>query len=126
MLSKVATFAVRRFINGPAKSWVFTSGAMMLMNVVKKQTGRRETLDLSSLKAGDKVVIEHLPITHKEQIKQFKRAAKDEKASAKVSRKSAKAAKKAGRKHLRSLPRAQRKAMPRSEQRAIKASARTS
>lgn len=90
MLSRIVKLAVRSFVNGPAKSWIFTSGALGVLRLVRKQTGRREVLDLSRTKPGDKIIIEHLPITHKEQIHNFKVAKKADKQAAKAATKKAK------------------------------------
>lgn len=115
MLKRLITFGVQRTVNGPAKSWVFTSGAMLLMRIVSGQTGRRETIDLSNTKPGDKILIEHLPITHKQQLKQFKADAKTDKKSdkaakkaKKASNKTAKQVKKAGKVEARAAKRAAR------------------
>lgn len=94
MLQRLLTFGVQRVVGGPARSWVFTSGAMALWRFISSQTGRRETIDLSNTKPGDKILIEHLPITHKQQMKQAKADKKLDKADLKTAKKSAKADKK--------------------------------
>lgn len=94
MLTKLFKFAVRKGIGGPARSWIFTSGFMALFRFAKGKTGRRETLDLSATKPGDKIIIEHLDITHKQQIKQFKGEKKAEKRNAKADKARAKQLKK--------------------------------
>lgn len=94
MLSKLVKLVIRKGIGGPARSWIFTSGFMALFRFARGKTGRRETLDLSATKPGDKIVIEHLDITHKQQIKQFKGEKKAEKRSVKVDKTRAKQLKK--------------------------------
>lgn len=94
MLSKLVKLAISKGIGGPARSWVFTSGFMALFRFAKGKTGRRETLDLSATKPGDKIVIEHLDITHKQQIKQFKGEKKVDKRNAKADKARAKQLKK--------------------------------
>ena len=101
MLTKLFKFAVGKGIGGPARSWIFTSGFMALFRFARSRTGRREVIDLSATKPGDKIVIEHLDITHKEQIKQIKgqkksdkRRAKNEKAAAKQLKKELRRARK--------------------------------
>ncbi len=94
MLKRLITFGIQRSVNGPAKSWIFTSGAMVLMRLVSSQTGRRELIDLSNTKPGDKILIEHLPITHKQQVKEMKVAGKAEKKAIKVAKQADKAANK--------------------------------
>ncbi len=76
MLRKVLVFAVRSSVRGPGKSWMFTSGALMAMRAVRSKTRNTEVIDLSKTKPGDRIVIEHLGITHQEQIKAFKQAKK--------------------------------------------------
>ncbi len=83
MFRRLILWGLRSYIGGPAKSWVFTSAALLLMRVVRSASGRRELIDLASIKPGDTVVIEHLPISHKRQIKQFK---KDKKAAKRARR----------------------------------------
>lgn len=86
MLARLIPFLVRLVVRGPAKSWIFTSGAMALLKMAKKTTGRRELIDLSDTKPGDRIVIEHLSVSHKTQIKgekQSKKAAKKVKRAAK-------------------------------------------
>ncbi len=90
MLQRLLTLGIQRAIGGPAKSWIFTSGAMALWRFVSSQTGRREIIDLSNTKPGDKILIEHLPITHKEQMKLEKVAAKDDKLAVKAAKSSSK------------------------------------
>lgn len=94
MLSRLVKFAIRRGINGPARSWIFTSGFMALFRFARGKTGRREVVDLSATKPGDKIVIEHLDITHKQQIKQIKAEKKAGKREAKVEKAKAKQLKK--------------------------------
>ncbi len=94
MLARLVPFLVRLVVRGPAKSWVFTSGAMGLVKLVKNTTGRRELIDLADSKPGDKFVIEHLSVSHKTQIKDEKR-----------SKKAAKKVKRAAKKDLRKAKR---------------------
>lgn len=94
MLQRLLSFGLQRVIGGPGRSWIFTSGAMALWRLISSQTGRRETIDLSNTKPGDKILIEHLPITHKEQIKLEKVAKKSDKKAAKVAKGTAKDGKK--------------------------------
>ncbi len=93
MLEKLLSLVVRGLVRGPAKSWVFTSGALALLRLVRKGTGRRELIDLSGTKPGDKIVIEHLDITHKEQLKDEKRRKKASKQAKRADKKAARAAK---------------------------------
>lgn len=94
MLTRLVKFGIRKGIGGPARSWIFTSGFMALFRFAKNRTGRREVLDLSATKPGDKIVIEHLDITHKQQIKQIKSEKKSDARRAKVEKARAKQLKK--------------------------------
>lgn len=94
MLTRLVKLGIRKGIGGPARSWVFTSGFLALFRFAKNRTGRREVLDLSATKPGDKIVIEHLDITHKEQIKQIKTSKKSEKSRAKQLKKELRRARK--------------------------------
>lgn len=90
MLARLFKLAAARAIGGPGRSWLFTSGFLALFRFAKRQTGRRQVVDLSSTKPGDKIIIEHLDVTHKEQIKQIKAEKKSEKSRAKAEKKRAK------------------------------------
>ncbi len=86
MIAKAVLWGVRRYIGGPGRSWLFTTLAMLGMRAAKSMTGRRELIDVSDVKPGQRLVIEHLPVSHKKQIKSIKGdkkvAAKSEKAAA--------------------------------------------
>lgn len=73
MFGRLLLWAVRSYFGGPAKSWVLTSVAMLVFRAAKSVVGRRELIDLSSVKPGDTLMIEHLPISHKRQIKEIKK-----------------------------------------------------
>lgn len=96
MFERLLALGVRLLVKGPAKSWIYTSAALALIRSVQKKTGRQQTVDLSRTKPGDRILIEHLPITHKEQMKQF--AAED-----KAAKRAAKADRKAGKRVQRDL-----------------------
>ena len=94
MLTRIFKLAVGKGLGGPARSWIFTSGFMALFRFARNRTGRRELIDLSATKPGDKIVIEHLDITHKQQIKQIKAGKKSDKRTAKTEKARAKQLKK--------------------------------
>lgn len=89
MFRRLLIWAVRAYIGGPAKSWVFTSGALLAVRLVRSTTGRRELIDLSSIKPGETMMIEHLPISHKKQIKEIKQSKRQARRSAKLERRQA-------------------------------------
>ncbi len=80
MFRRILSLAVRSYVRGPARSWIFTSGAMLLLRSIKRVTQKSEVIDLSRSKPGDRFVIEHLDVTHKQQMKDQKRARKADKA----------------------------------------------
>lgn len=73
MFGRMALWALRRYVGGPANSWIFTSAAIFLYRLVRSNTGRRELIDLSATKPGDSILIEHLPISHRRQMKDMRR-----------------------------------------------------
>ena len=81
MFRRILSLAVRSYVRGPARSWVFTSGAMLLLRAIKRVTRKSDVIDLSRSKPGDRFVIEHLDVTHKQQMKDQKRARKADKAA---------------------------------------------
>lgn len=92
MFRKLLTWGVRGFIAGPGKSWVYTSGALMVLRALQSKTAKSDVVDVSRSKPGDMILIEHLDITHAEQIKEAKtekkaskRAARDAKRLARKS-----------------------------------------
>lgn len=103
MFRRILTWAVRSFVRGPGKSWVFTSGALSLARFAKARTGRRQVIDLSRTKPGDKILIEHLPVTHKQQIKAEKVAKRSAKTAKKTEKKALKASSRGGRRSRRSV-----------------------
>lgn len=95
MFLKIFTYGFRKTVGGPAGSWVFTSGILLLIRWSKRMIAPTEMVELTNLKPGDRYVIEHLSITHGEQMKLEKAAAKDAKVNAKSQKKALKAARKA-------------------------------
>lgn len=79
MLTRLFKFAVARGIGGPGRSWVYASGFMTLLRFAIRATGRRGVSERLSTKPGDTIVIEHLEITHKQQMKQIRAQKKADK-----------------------------------------------
>ncbi len=73
MWNRLFRLAVAAYTRSPARSWLITTVATALFRLVRRTTGRREVIDVSSIKPGEMIIIEHLPVTHKEQIKEQKR-----------------------------------------------------
>lgn len=95
MLAKLLSYGVHKTVRGPAQSWFITSGLLMLLRWSKRMIGRRELVELTDIKPGDRYVIESLHITHGEQMKEEKLAKKSAKLNAKSQKKATKAARKA-------------------------------
>ena len=91
-MQRAVIWAIRRYTGGPGRSWVWTSLALLGLRVVRSATGRRELIDISSVKPGQQIVIEHHTISHGKQIKQFKAEKKVADRAARAERKSAKRA----------------------------------
>ncbi len=83
MFRKLLVWSVRRSFAGPGKPWLVSSGALMAMRMMKSVTTKSEVIDLSNSKPGDRIVIEHLDITHAQQIKAQKGAKKADKRASK-------------------------------------------
>ncbi len=65
-----------RYLGSNASRWVLTTVGALLFRSVSKLFQKKELVDLSKSKPGDKFVIEHLDVTHSDQIKQTKAAKK--------------------------------------------------
>ncbi len=83
MFRRLVIWAMRSYVGGPAKSWVFTSAAVLALRLVRSVGGRRELIDLSSVKPGETMIVEHLPVSHKRQIKDMKKEKRQAKRAAK-------------------------------------------
>ncbi len=70
--------AIRSYVGGPARSWLYTSAALWLFRKVQSTVGRQELVDMSSLKPGETIVITNLDVSHKRQIRDLRRTAKAE------------------------------------------------
>lgn len=94
MMRSLLKLAVRGYIRGPAKSWLFTSGAMLLWRAVTRSSAKTELVDLSGTKPGDRLIIEHLDISHGEQMKQLKKDRKAERRALKSAKRADRRARK--------------------------------
>jgi len=73
MWRRLFQLAISAYTRSPGRSWLITTVVTMLYRMVSKTMGRHEVIDVSSIKPGEMVIIEHLPVTHKQQIKEEKR-----------------------------------------------------
>ncbi len=71
------------------RSFIYNRTATMVTRRLVGAFGRRELIDVSNIKQGEVIVIEQLPISHRKQIKQFKKAERDAKRAAKQERRAA-------------------------------------
>ena len=97
MFVRLFKYAIYKAVSGPGRSWMFTSAAMALLRFARNRTGRRAVSDKLATKPGDTIVIEHLEISHKKQMKEFKTSKvskKDEVAQAKQLKKELRRARK--------------------------------
>jgi hypothetical protein len=82
MLRRILTLAVFRYVRGQGRSWLYTSTVLVLWQLFTRSATRKAVVDISRPRPGDKIVIEHLDITHKQQMKDQKRARKAERRAA--------------------------------------------
>jgi hypothetical protein len=73
MLQRLFVWAIRAYIRGPARSWVYTSLALLGLRTVRRITGRRPVTETLKVKPGQTVTIEQLGVSHRTQIKEEKR-----------------------------------------------------
>lgn len=73
MLQRLLVWAVRTYVRGPGRSWLYTSFALMLLRLVRRVTGRRPIVERLSVSPGQNLTVDHLEISHRSQIKEEKR-----------------------------------------------------
>ncbi len=76
MVQRFLVWAVRSYVRGPGRSWIYTSLALWLVRLVRRVTGRRPVVERLSVSPGQNLTIDHLQISHRSQIKDEKRAKK--------------------------------------------------
>lgn len=87
MIERALVLLIGRYIKGPARSWIYTSLGLMALRFLRSKIGSREVVELTASKPGDRIVIEHLGVDHKTQIRQLAAIAKrDRKAEKKLAR----------------------------------------
>jgi len=74
MLQRLLVWAVRSYVRGPGRSWVYTSLALWMVRLVRRVTGRRPVVERLSVSPGQNLTIDHLQVSHRSQIKDEKRA----------------------------------------------------
>jgi hypothetical protein len=87
MLERVIFWAVHRYVQGPARSWLYASLAVIAVRWVRSRIGRQELVELRPLPVGERIVVEQLPISHRRQIRDLRSKRKaDRKAARRATR----------------------------------------
>jgi hypothetical protein len=73
MLERLLVLAVRSYIKGPAKSWLFTTLALFALRRMRQTVGRQPVVETLSVKPGQTITVEGLQVSHQHQIKQTRR-----------------------------------------------------
>lgn len=68
MLARLISWAVRSYIRGPARSWIYTSLALGGIRLVRRVTGRRPVVETLSVAPGQRITIEQLETSHRRQL----------------------------------------------------------
>lgn len=89
MLIRLTQLIIRSYVRGPARSWMYTTLAAMVIRQLRNMFGRKQLVDVSGIRPGEMIIIEQLQISHKEQIKQLKQADRKAKRAAKQQRRAA-------------------------------------
>ena len=78
-----------RAVRSHGRSFTYNKAVTVMERRLARAFGRTELIDVSRVKPGEVFVIELLPISHKEQIKQFKQTDRKAKRAAKQERRAA-------------------------------------
>jgi len=73
LLLRLVQRALSWYLGGSGRSWLLTTAIAMLFRLVRANVGRRELIDVSDIKPGEMIVIELLPESHNQQLKQEKK-----------------------------------------------------
>lgn len=131
-MERLLRYAVNRYIGGPNRSWLYTSIAVLGYRFIRSTMTRKEIVEIGGVGRGQKLVIEHLPVTHAEQIKEEKKARKVERRQLKVEKRQLKTEKKVRRRERRAVRAEKRRvrsttrAAKRTEKQAAKAARQSS
>ncbi len=74
MLQRLLVWAVRSYVRGPGRSWIYTSAALLTLRLVRRVTGRRPVVERLTVTPGQHLTVDHLEITHRAQIKDERRS----------------------------------------------------
>lgn len=71
------------------RSWIYNKTVTAMVRRLVRAFRRTELIDVSKVKPGEMFVVELLPVSHKEQIRQFKQADREASRAAKRERRAA-------------------------------------
>lgn len=108
MIRRLVYWGISRYSGGPGRAWVYTSIAELGLRASRRLRGRHPVRDTSKVKRGQMVVIEHLGVSHAEQIRSIKRDRRAAKRAARTARREARAAARVARRAERRARRATR------------------
>ena len=74
MLQRLLVWAIRSYVRGPGRSWIYTSLALWLVRLVRRVVGRRPVVETISVGPGSNFTVDHLQVSHRTQLKDEKRA----------------------------------------------------
>ena len=73
-MERLIVWAVGRRFGGPASSWLIASAALLTWRGVRRLARPRPLVERIPVGRGAHITIDHLPISHKGQIRQQRRA----------------------------------------------------
>ena len=77
MMERLIRWGVGRYLRGPGRTWLFPSLAVLGYRAVRSMVGRKEIVDIGDIEKGQRIEIEHLDVTHREQLKAEKAAKRE-------------------------------------------------
>ena len=66
---RLILWGLRRHFGGAGRSWLVASAVILAFQVVRSVVGRRPVVEKISIRPGDSYLIEHLGVTHGQQLK---------------------------------------------------------
>ncbi len=72
-MERLIVWLVRRRFGGPARSWLLTSALIFGWRGFRRMLRPRPLVEQIPIGRGTHLTVDHLPITHKRQIRQFRR-----------------------------------------------------
>jgi hypothetical protein len=72
MIQRLVVWLLRRYLGGPARSWVLTSAVVLGWRALRRVTGRRPVVERIRIAGGDHLTVDQLAISHKRQMRQLR------------------------------------------------------